>query len=120
MGCECSRSKEDHVASSFQPVSTVQYTLRKPNVGEIEELANSISLESFSKDRLDLLRKLQPIELSVQDFQLILRALKTDTERMSFITEYTSNCPNLTRKDVSKYLRTPKAVSSLEKTLMTP
>ena len=95
----------------------VHYTRRQPNEGEIEEIADTISLETFQKNRTALLRKVEGIELDVKNSILLIRALKNDTERVEFIRNYSSNFNGLKAEDVSPLIRSSDKMAEIEKIL---
>ena len=125
MGSCCSHSsaaKYDDLArmeSSQAPIQPVAfYTRRPPKEGEIEEIAEALSVESFQKNRALLLRKVEGIELDIKNSLLLIRALKTDNEKVDFIRNYCSNFNGLKADDVSPFIRSYEKMQEIEKILI--
>lgn len=119
MGCCSSKYYEPMPASTSVELDNkvVHYTRRQPNEGEIEEIADAISLETFQKNRTSLLRKVEGIELDVRSSMLLIRALKNDAERVEFIRNYSSNFNGLKADDVSPLIRSSEKMAEIEKIL---
>ena len=125
MGNCCSRftaAKYDDFAriESTQVVSppVAFYTRRQPKEGEIDEIAEALNVESFQKNRQLLLRKVEGIELNQKDALLLIRALKTDNEKVEFIKNFSSNFNGLKAEDVSPYIRNYDRMHEIEKILL--
>ena len=125
MGNCCSRftaAKYDdfsRIESTQAGVPTVSfYTRRPPKEGEIDEIAEAINVESFQKNRQLLLRKVEGIELNSRDALLLIRALKTDNEKVEFIKNFSSNFNGLKAEYVTPYIRNYDRMQEIEKILL--
>ena len=108
MGC-CSSNDDfnyDKVPTTPQNFESVTlYNRRKPTENEIQDIAQSIAIEPFSKDRYSKLRKLDGIEINKNDVQMILKALKNDKEKLDFVKTYRSGFINVQSSDIIPFVR---------------
>lgn len=95
--------------------SVVLLSKRKPYENEIQDIAESIAIEPFSKDRESKIKKLDGIELDKSDVQMILRALKNDNEKIDFIKKYRNNFSNTQSADLVIFVRSKEKKKEIEK-----
>ncbi|EAX90414.1 hypothetical protein TVAG_488680 [Trichomonas vaginalis G3] len=110
MGCCNSRSYEQMTLDPA-PVNTkpsAYYFRRQPKPNEIEELAESLSLETFQKYRAYMLKKIDDVELDNSKALLLMRSLKLDNEKVDFIRLYSCNFKDVNKEDLRLTFRNPK------------
>lgn len=117
MGCCSSKDTFDYdkAPTKTQDLeSVILYSKRKPNDSEIQDIAESIAIEPFAKDRASKLRSLDGIELDKGDVQMILRALKNDHEKLDFIKKYRNNFSNVQSIDITPFIRSKEKKKEIE------
>lgn len=94
--------------------SVILYNKRKPYENEIQDIAESIAIEPFAKDRELKLRKLDGVEIDKNDIHMILRALKNDNEKIDFIKKYRNNFTNVQSADIIPFVRSKEKKKEIE------
>lgn len=87
MGILCSLCSKPPVDDTplAQSKDVPGHILRKPVEDEIEQIIQSIAVETFQKERKSILQRLDDTEISHSDVMRILRVLNSDSEKFDFI-----------------------------------